>query len=358
MPTNVYNFGAGPATLPKIVIDKIANRLGNFTDGMSIMEISHRSSAFKDFASQSEKNLRSLLQIDDSYAVLFLQGGATQQFSMVPMNLANQGTVDYLITGAWSKKAADYAAYHSRLNIVADSLDSNYKDVSDPINWTHSKDAEYFYYCANETIHGLEIHQIPSVSVPIVSDMSSTLCTRPIDIEKYSLIFAGAQKNLGIAGLTIVIVKKDLIIGKAKDLPPLMRFDSHHNDKSMLNTSPVFSWYVAGLVFEWILEQGGLDAMSKLNENKASLIYNYIDNSTLYQNHVNPKFRSWVNIPFTMTQDGLEKKFLKMSSDAGFKNLKGHRTVGGMRASVYNAMPIEAITKLITFMEDFENINS
>ena len=357
MPTNVYNFGAGPATLPKIVIDKITDRLGNFTDGMSIMEISHRSSAFKDFASQSEKNLRSLLQINDSYAVLFLQGGATQQFSMVPMNLANRGTVDYLITGAWSKKAADYATYHSILNVVADSSDSKFRDVSDQKNWTHSKDAEYFYYCANETIHGLEMHQIPNVSVPIVSDMSSTLCTRPIDIEKYDLIFAGAQKNLGIAGLTIVIVKKDLIIGKATDLPPLMRFDSHYNDKSMLNTSPVFSWYVAGLVFEWILEQGGLNAMAKLNEKKASLIYSYIDNSTLYQNHVNPKFRSWVNIPFTLTQDGLEEKFLKVSSDAGFKNLRGHRTVGGMRASVYNAMPIEAITKLISFMEDFENYN-
>ena len=358
MPTNVYNFGAGPATLPKLVIDKITDRLGNFTDGMSIMEISHRSSAFKDFAFQSEKNLRSLLQIDDSYAVLFLQGGATQQFSMVPMNLANQGTVDYLITGAWSKKAADYASYHSKINIVADSSDNNFQNVSDTKKWQYSKDAEYFYYCANETIHGLEIHQIPSVAAPIVSDMSSTLCTRPIEIEKYGLIFAGAQKNLGIAGLTIVIVKKDLIIGKANNLPPLMRFDSHYNDKSMLNTSPVFSWYVAGLVFEWILEQGGLDAMSKLNEKKASLIYNYIDNSTLYQNHVNSKFRSWVNIPFTITQDNLEEKFLKMSSDAGFKNLKGHRTVGGMRASVYNAMPIEAVTKLITFMEDFENNNS
>ncbi|SVC42057.1 uncharacterized protein METZ01_LOCUS294911, partial [marine metagenome] len=350
MPTNVYNFGAGPATLPKIVIDKITDRLGNFTDGMSIMEISHRSSAFKDFASQSEKNLRSLLQINDSYAVLFLQGGATQQFSMVPMNLANRGTVDYLITGAWSKKAADYAAYHSKVNIVADSSDNNFKNVSDPKNWKYSKDAKYFYYCANETIHGLEIHQIPNVSTPIVSDMSSTLCTRPINIEKYGLIFAGAQKNLGIAGLTIVIVKKNLIINKAKDLPPLMRFYSHYREQSMLNTSPVFSWYVAGLVFEWILEQGGLDAMSKLNENKASLFYNYIDNSTLYQNDVNPKFRSWVNIPFNMTQNDLEEKFIKMSSDAGFKNLKGHRTVGGMRASVYNAMPIKAIEELIAFM--------
>ena len=239
------------------------------------MEISHRSMAFRDFAFQSEENLRSLLQIDDSYAVLFLQGGATHQFSMVPMNLANQGRVDYLITGAWSKKAAEYAAYHSILNIVADSSDTNFNDVSNQRNWVHSKDAQYFYYCANETIHGLEIHQTPEVSVPIVSDMSSTLCTRPIDIEKYDLIFAGAQKNLGIAGLTIVIVKKDLIKNKAKDLPPLMRFESHYKDQSMLNTSPVFSWYVAGLVFEWILEQGGLDAMSRLSENKASLCLLY-----------------------------------------------------------------------------------
>ena len=357
MPTNIYNFGAGPATLPKTVIEKITDQLGDFTDGMSVMEISHRSKSFKDFSSQSEKNLRSLLQIDNNYAVLFLQGGATQQFSMVPMNLANKGKVDYLITGAWSKKAADYAKYHCKLNIVADSSDNNFTDVSDSKNWTHSEDANYFYYCANETIHGVEIHQIPNVKVPIVSDKSSTLCTRPIDIKKYGLIFAGAQKNLGIAGLTIVIVKKDLIKDKAKDLPPLLRFDSHYNEKSLLNTSPVFSWYVAGLVFEWIIEQGGLDKMSKLNKHKASLLYNHIDNSSLYQNKVNSKFRSLVNIPFTMTQKNLEEKFLKMSSNAGFKNLKGHRTVGGMRASVYNAMPIKAITELIDFMEEFEENN-
>ena len=357
MPTNIYNFGAGPATLPRIVIEKITDRLGNFTDGMSVMEISHRSAAFTEFASQSEKNLRSLLQIDDRYAVLFLQGGATQQFSMVPMNLANQGTVDYLITGAWSKKAADYAAYYSKLNIVADSSENNFNDVSDPNSWKHSKDADYFYYCANETIHGLEIHQIPNVSVPIVSDMSSTLCTRPIDIEKYGLIFAGAQKNLGIAGLTIIIVKKDLVMDKAKNLPPLLRYESHYQEKSMLNTSPVFPWYVAGLVFEWILEQGGLDAMSKLNNKKSSLLYNYIDNSALYHNRVNKKFRSLVNIPFTIKQKDLEEEFLNAASDVGLKNLKGHRTVGGMRASVYNAMPIKAIEELIAFMEDFESDN-
>ena len=357
MPINIYNFGAGPATLPKTVIEKITAQLDNFTDGMSIMEISHRSKAFKDFASHSEKNLRSLLKIDDNYAVLFLQGGATQQFSMVPMNLANQDTVDYLITGAWSKKAADYAAYHCKLNVVSDSSENNFTDVSSSHKWTHTKDADYFYYCANETIHGLEIHQLPDVKAPIVSDMSSTLCTRPIDIKKYGLIFAGAQKNLGIAGLTIVIAKKDLIADKAKDLPPLMRFESHYNEDSLLNTSPVFPWYVAGLVFEWIIEQGGLDKMSKLNQSKASILYNYIDNSALYQNKVNPKFRSWVNIPFILTKKNLDEKFLKLSSDAGFKNLKGHRTVGGMRASVYNAMPIKAITELIAFMEEFKNDN-
>ena len=357
MSTNIYNFGAGPATLPKTVIKKIANRLGDFTDGMSIMEISHRSSSFRNFASQSEYNLRSLLEIDDSYAVLFLQGGATQQFSMVPMNLANQGTADYLITGAWSKKAADYAKYHCNLNIIADSSDTKFTDVPDPINWTLSNNSKYFYYCANETIHGTEIHETPEVNVPIVADMSSTLCTRPIDVGKYGLIFAGAQKNLGIAGLTIVIVKKDLMTNRGKHLPPIMRYESHYQDNSMLNTSPVFSWYVAGLIFEWILEQGGLNKMSKLNNEKASLLYDYIDNSILYQNHVNPKFRSWVNIPFTITQDGMEEKFIETSSNAGFKNLKGHRTVGGMRASVYNAMPIKAITELIAFMETFENQN-
>jgi len=358
MPTNIYNFGAGPATLPKTVIEEITNRLGDFTDSMSVMEISHRSNEFKDFASQSENNLRSLLQIDDSYAVLFLQGGATHQFSMVPMNLANKGTADYLITGAWSKKAADYAKYHCNLNIISDSSDVNFTDIPNITNWTHSKNSEYFYYCANETIHGVEIHEVPETDIPVVSDMSSTLCTRPIEIDKYGLIFAGAQKNLGIAGLTIVIAKKDLIAGKAKNLPPLLRFESHYHENSLLNTSPVFPWYVAGLVFEWIIQKGGLNEMSKLNQNKASLLYNYIDNSTLYQNKVNPKFRSWVNIPFSLTQKNLDEKFLTMSSDAGFKNLQGHRTVGGMRASVYNAMPIKAITDLISFMEEFEDCNA
>jgi phosphoserine aminotransferase len=285
---------------------------------------------------------------------------------MVPQNLSEwlpnkkyqiNGSANYLITGGWSNKAADYAKFHTSVNTVYDSSENSYTSVRDIKDWNINPDVDYFYYCANETIHGLEIHETPDISSPIICDMSSTLCTRPININDFDLIFAGAQKNLGIAGLTIVIVKKELINGKAEHLPPLLRYESHSLDNSMLNTSPVFAWYVAGLVFNWIITQGGLQSMSELNQEKSSLLYDFIDDSQLYKNSVNPKYRSWVNIPFTMTNKNLDEWFLKEASNEGLMNLKGHRTVGGMRASVYNAMPIEGVKKLIAFMENFETTN-
>ena len=366
MSNNVYNFGAGPATLPSSVIEQVKSNLQDFDNGMSIMEISHRSSAFKDYAYQSEASIRKLLNMSDDYAVLFLQGGATFQFSMVPQNLSEwlpnkkyqiNGSANYLITGGWSKKAADYAKFHTSVNTVYDSSENSYTSVTDIKDWNINPDVDYFYYCANETVHGLEIHETPDISGPIICDMSSTLCTRPININDFDLIFAGAQKNLGIAGLTIVIVKKELINDKAKHLPPLLRYESHSLDNSMLNTSPVFAWYVAGLVFNWIIAQGGLQSMSKLNQEKSSLLYDFIDSSEFYNNPVNPKYRSWVNIPFTLTSNNLDERFLNEASNEGLMNLKGHRTVGGMRASVYNAMPIEGVKKLIAFMENFETNN-
>jgi len=366
MSNNVYNFGAGPATLPSSVIEQVKSNLNDFSNGMSIMEVSHRSSTFKDYADQSEFSFRKLLNITDDYVVLFLQGGATFQFTMVPQNLSERrsdnnhqikGSANYLITGEWSKKAADYAKFHTSVNTVYDSLENSYTSIREIKDWNINPDVDYFYYCANETVHGLEIHETPNISSPIICDMSSTLCTRPININDFDLIFAGAQKNLGIAGLTIVIAKKELINSRAKHLPPFLRYESHSVDNSMLNTSPVFAWYVAGLVFEWIIAQGGLESMSELNQEKSSLLYDFIDHSQLYKNAVDPKYRSWVNIPFTMTSNNLDKRFLKEANNEGLMNLKGHRTVGGMRASVYNAMPVEGVKKLIVFMKDFETAN-
>jgi len=355
MSENIYNFSAGPGTLPQSVIDHLKLAINDFSQGMSILEVSHRSKAFKDFAFDSELTFRRLLNISDEYEVLFLQGGATHQFTMIPQNLAINGPVDYLITGGWSKKAANYAQQQIEVNIVSDSSENNYIDIDEQDSWSVNSDSDYFYYCANETVHGVEIHNTIQIETPLVCDMSSTLCTRPLEVSEFDLIFAGAQKNLGIAGLTIVIVKKELLINKAEHLNPIMRYENHAKDKSMLNTSPVFAWYVAGLVFDWIEEQGGLETMARINQKKSQLLYEYIDTSDLYQNPVSKKYRSWVNIPFILKDDTLDPIFLSQAEKSGLYNLKGHRTVGGMRASVYNAMPVEGVEMLITFMKDFEN---
>lgn len=355
MPQNIFNFSAGPAALPQSIIEQLPSKIIDFDRGMSILEISHRSKKFKAYAEKSESSLRRILNIDDNYEVLFLQGGATHQFTMIPQNLSNNGEADYLITGGWSKKAAAYAEHHTNVNIVSDSSENNFTDVTDKSSWKMRSSADYFFYCANETVHGLEIHESLDVNSPLICDMSSTLCTRPIDVNKFDLIFAGAQKNLGIAGLTIVLARKDFIENQTNHLTPIMRYDAHANDNSMLNTSPVFAWFVAGLVFEWIEEQGGLIKMADSNKAKSQLLYDYIDQSSLYENPVNSKYRSWVNIPFTLSANNLDEEFLTKASKSGLYNLKGHRTVGGMRASVYNSMPIEGVERLISFMREFES---
>lgn len=354
MSQSIFNFSAGPAALPQSIIEQLPSKIIDFDRGMSILEISHRSKKFKEYAEKSESSLRRILNIDDNYEVLFLQGGATHQFTMIPQNLSKNGEADYLITGGWSKKAAAYAEHHTNVNIVSDSSGNDFTDVADKSSWKMRSNADYFFYCANETVHGVEIHESLDVNIPLICDMSSTLCTRPIDVNNFDLIFAGAQKNLGIAGLTIVIARKDFIENQRNHLTPIMRYDAHANDNSMLNTSPVFAWFVAGLVFEWIEEQGGLIKMADSNKAKSKLLYDYIDQSSLYENPVNSKYRSWVNIPFTLSTNNLDEKFLAMANNSGLYNLKGHRTVGGMRASVYNSMPIEGVEKLISFMREFE----
>mgnify|MGYP001269235847 CR=1 FL=1 len=355
MSENIFNFSAGPAAIPKSVIKKITSKIIDFDNGMSILEISHRSKKFKEYAQRSQSSLRRLLNIDDNYEVLFLQGGATHQFTMIPQNFSNNGIADYLITGGWSKKAAAYAQYHTRVNVVSDSSDTNFTNISDKSTWNIFPDSDYFFYCANETVHGVEIHEDIDINAPLICDMSSTLCTRPINISNFDLLFAGAQKNLGIAGLTIVLARKEFIKNQGTQLSPIMRYEDHSNDNSMLNTSPVFAWYVAGLVFEWIEEQGGLKKMANSNKLKSKLLYDYIDQSDLYNNPIKPKYRSWINIPFTLSIKNLDDEFLTLAEKSGLYNLKGHRTVGGMRASVYNAMPIEGVERLISFMKDFEN---
>lgn len=357
MSKNIFNFSAGPALIPDSVIDKIHKGLDDFDREMSIVEISHRSEAFKNFAISSESSLRNLLNISDEYSILFLQGGATHQFALIPMNFSRNGVLDYLVTGAWSKKACAYASKISDVNVVSDSSSNNFTDVEDPKTWRISNKADYFFYCANETVHGLEIHDPIETNSPVICDMSSTIASRPIDIDKYDLIFAGAQKNLGIAGVTIVIVKNELLSKTNKELLPIMDYSAHAEDASMLNTSPVFSWYVSGLIFEWIHKQGGVEKIAQMNKSKSDLLYDYIDQSYFYSNPVSKPYRSWMNIPFTLSREDLDDEFLQCAEEEGLLNLKGHRTVGGMRASVYNAMPIEGIKKLISFMDEFAKLH-
>ncbi len=357
MPKDIFNFSAGPALIPESVIEKIHLGLDDFHCGMSIVEVSHRSHAFKEFAKSSESSLRDLLNITDDYSILFLQGGATHQFGLIPMNFSKNGVLDYLVTGAWSKKASLYASKIANINIVSDSSSNNFTNVADYNTWNISDAADYFFYCANETVHGLEIHDPIETNSPVICDMSSTIASRPLDINNYDLIFAGAQKNLGIAGLTIVIINNKLLYETNNELLPMFDYSAHAEESSMLNTSPVFSWYVSGLVFDWIHDQGGLEMMAKINQEKSSLLYNYLDQSSFYSNPVSKPYRSWMNIPFILTRDDLDKQFIQSAEEEGLFNLKGHRTVGGMRASVYNAMPIEGIKKLITFMDYFAKLH-
>ncbi len=357
MTNRVFNFSAGPAALPLEVLEQIKADLPGWQgSGMSVMEVSHRSKAFVGVAEQAEADLRALLNIGDDYAVLFLQGGATMQFGLLPLNLAKEGeTVDYLVTGSWSKKAAKEAAAVRTTKVVATGEDGKFTDVPARDDWQCTAGAAYFHYCPNETIHGLEIADPPSMGdTPLVADMSSTILSRPVDVSRFGVIYAGAQKNIGPAGLTIMIVRKDLLASSQTNLPNIMRYAAQADAGSMLNTPPTFAWYVAGLVFAWLRRQGGLEAMAEVNRSKAEALYAAIDGSDFYANPVVPAHRSWMNVPFTLARPELDADFLAGSAEAGLTNLKGHRSVGGMRASIYNAVPAEAVTALIDYMQAFE----
>jgi phosphoserine aminotransferase len=352
----VINFSAGPAAIPLPVLERARDELCDWRgSGMSVMEMSHRGKEFVGIAERAEADLRRLLDIPAGYRVLFLQGGATEQFGAVPFNLAGPGDkADYVVTGAWSKKALAEGRRFLDANVAADSAGNRHTEIPDPASWLLSPDAAYLHYTPNETIGGVEFHFVPESSAPLVADMSSTILSRPLDVSRFGLIYAGAQKNIGPAGLAIVIVREDLV-GRAREgTPAMMDYLQQAENGSMLNTPPTWAWYVAGLVFEWLLEQGGLAAMEQRNRRKAETLYAAIDASAFYANPVAKHCRSWMNVPFTLADPALDAKFLEQAKAAGLTTLKGHRSVGGMRASLYNAMPQEGVDALVSFMQEFE----
>jgi phosphoserine aminotransferase len=354
----VFNFAAGPATLPAPVLEQARDELLDWRgSGMSVMEISHRSKPFMRVAEEAQALLRELLDVPANYQVLFLQGGATGQFAAIPLNLARaDSTVDYLNTGAWSKKAIGEARrLTERVNVAADEAASSYTTVPDPATLRLTADAAYLHYTPNETIGGVEFPYVPSSgAVPLVADMSSTILSRPLEVAKFGLIYAGAQKNIGPSGLTVVIVREDLI-GKARPgIPAVWDYKAMADEGSMLNTPPTFAWYFAGLVFRWLKAQGGLAAIGARNRAKAELLYGAIDGSGFYSNPVAVACRSWMNVPFTLRDPALDPSFLAEAQSAGLTNLAGHRSVGGMRASLYNAMPLEGVAALVGFMKEFQ----
>jgi phosphoserine aminotransferase len=343
--------------LPKTVLEQARDELLDWHgSGMSVMEMSHRSKEYLSIATQAEADLRTLLAIPDHYRVLFLQGGATSQFAMVPMNLLRGRTqADYINTGAWSKKAIAEAQIYCEVNVAASSADSKFTTIPAFDTWQLNAQAAYVHYTPNETIGGVEFHDIPdSGDVPLVADMSSTILSRPLDVSRYGLIYAGAQKNIGPAGLTVVIVRDDLIGTTLAGTPSMFNYQAHADNGSMLNTPPTFAWYLAGLVFAWLHEQGGLAAMAETNRRKAQRLYAAIDGSDFYRSPVDAACRSWMNVPFTLANPDLDADFLAQAKVAGLLNLKGHRSVGGMRASIYNAMPEAGVEALIGFMREFE----
>lgn len=353
----VFNFSAGPAVLPEPVLEQARAELLDWKgSGMSVMEVSHRGSDFVELAANSEATLRELLGISDDYHVLFLAGGATLQFASVPLNLAAPGArVDYVLTGSWGQKAADEAARYAEVNIAADGSSGKFTSIPDPSGWQVSDDAAYLHYTPNETIVGVEFHFVPEVSkAPLVADMSSTILSRPIDVSRFGVIYAGAQKNIGAAGIAVLIVRKDLAGKARRETPGVIDYQTMADGDSMWNTPPTFSWYISALVFDWIKAEGGVGALAERNRRKAEKLYAAIDRSGFYANPVRPDCRSWMNIPFTLADEQLDKTFLKRAEAAGLMNLKGHRLVGGMRASLYNAMPEAGVDALVSFMEEFE----
>jgi len=352
-----FNFSAGPAMLPTAVIERAQQEMPEWNgSGMSVMEMSHRGKEFMSISTKAEQDLREVMEIPDNYKVLFLQGGASSQFAMSPLNLlGSKESADYLNTGIWSKKAIAEAKRYCNINIAADTSDAGFTTVPTQEELKLDPDAAYVHYTPNETIGGVEFDYIPETGdVPLVADMSSTILSRPIDVSRFGMIYAGAQKNIGPAGLCIVIIREDLL-GKAKDFTPAMfNYETHANAGSMYNTPATYSWYMAGLVFEWIKERGGLTAIGKVNKRKADKLYVAIDNSGFYANHVAKNARSWMNVTFTLADSELDADFLAGAAENGLITLKGHRSVGGMRASIYNAMPEEGVDALVAYMQEFE----
>jgi phosphoserine aminotransferase len=354
--SRVYNFSAGPAALPLAVLDQIRKDIPDWLGlGMSVMEVSHRGKDFVELAARAEKNLRTLMGVPDNYSVLFTQGGATLQMAMAPLNLASpDDTADYVLTGSWGKKASGEARKFCNVNIAADASDRNFTYIPEEADWKRTDKAAYLHITPNETIAGVEFNFVPEGDTPIVADMSSNILSRPIDVSDYGVIYAGAQKNIGPAGITLVVVRNDLLERVRPNNPHLMTWKSYAESDSMTNTPPTFAWYVADLVFQWLLDQGGVEAVAAANERKASKLYAAIDESDFYSNPVALDCRSRMNVPFILADDALDKTFLEESAAQGLANLKGHRSVGGMRASIYNAVTEEAVDALIGFMAEFE----
>ena len=353
----VFNFAAGPATLPVEVLEQARDEIPDWQgSGMSVMEVSHRSKAFVAVAGQAEADLRELLAVPADYKVLFVQGGATAQFSAIPLNLSAAGaSADYLNTGQWSKKAIAEARRYLGVNVVADEKAANYSTVPHAAALEFDPAAAYVHYTPNETIGGVEFPYVPDVGgVPLVADMSSTILSRPLDVGRFGLVYAGAQKNIGPSGITVVIVREDLLGRARPETPTILDYKAMADADSMLNTPPTFGWYMAGLVFQWLKRQGGLEVMAERNRAKATFLYEAIDASAFYANPVDRACRSWMNVPFTLAEPELEKTFVAEAAQAGLANLEGHRSVGGMRASLYNAMPMEGVQALVSFMADFE----
>ncbi len=355
--TRIFNFCAGPATLPLPVLEKARDELLNFNGiGMSVMEISHRSAEFDEVADRAEACLRRLMSIPDDYAVMFLAGGATTQFAHVPVNLASKDRPGaYVVNGNWGKKAFRIAQRMGLAQLAASSEDSGFKTIPAQDEWLVGEQHAYLHYVSNETISGVQFRQPPAVEQILVSDMSSDILSRPVDVQKFGVIYAGAQKNIGQAGIAVLIVRKELLHDLPATVPDLESWKVEHQQGSRLNTPPTFAWYMAGLVFEWIEAQGGVQRMAELNRQKSDRLYQYLDQSDFYLNDIPSEFRSQMNIPFKITDETLHGRFVAEAEAFGLSSLRGHRSVGGMRASIYNAMPIDGIDALIGFMTEFES---
>lgn len=359
--SRVYNFSAGPAVLPEEVLREAAEEMLDYKGtGMSVMEMSHRSKAFEDIITAAEQDLRDLLNIPENYKVMFLQGGASMQFAMLPMNLMKNGVADYIVTGQWAKKAYSEAQKYGKANKIASSEDRTFSYIPDCSDLPVSEDADYVYICENNTIYGTKFKTLPNTKgKPLVADVSSCFLSEPMDVEKYGVIYGGVQKNIGPAGVVIVIMREDLIPDSVDaKVPTMLQYKTHADAKSLYNTPPAYGIYICGKVFQWLKNMGGLSVMKQRNEEKAALLYDFLDSSQLFQGTVVKKDRSLMNVPFVTGDADLDAKFVKEAAAAGLVNLKGHRTVGGMRASIYNAMPIEGVKKLVEFMKTFEAENA